>query len=269
VTQLNNPLEIYKYLQKSNCRQCHVPSCLAFAASVIKGQKKLDDCPHLDCGIIELLNARIDKPVTHDQQQVQSMEQSRQLKRAIATIDFFSSAKRLGASLLGDKLVIKCLGKDFTVDPEGNITSDCHINAWVTVPLLNYILSSVGKRVSGKWVPFRELKNGMKWNPLFNQRCEKALKKVADINVDLFEYILRIFGGKSANISFFSDISLVLHPLPKVPILFSYCKPEDDLESRLNVFFDSTAEENLNIESIYLIGAGLATMFEKITFRHN
>ena len=87
--------------------------------------------------------------------------------------------------------------------------------------------------------------------------------------MDLFEYILYIFGGKPAEISFTSDISLILHPLLRVPIAICYCKPEDDLESKLNVFFDSTAEDNLNIESIYLLGAGLAVMFEKITFRHS
>jgi hypothetical protein len=38
-----------------------------------------------------------------------------------------------------------------------------------------------------------------------------------------------------------------------VPILISYSKPEDGFESNLNVFFDSTAEDHLNIESIYTI----------------
>ena len=65
-----------------------------------------------------------------------------------------------------------------------------------------------------------------------------------------------------------SDISLVLYPLPKVPILICYWKPEDGLESELNVFFDATAEENLNIESIFMLGTGLVRMFEKIALRH-
>jgi hypothetical protein len=60
----------------------------------------------------------------------------------------------------------------------------------------------------------------------------------------------------------------VLHPLPKVPILICYWKPEDDLDSDLNLFFDSTAEENLNIESIYTLGAGLVIMLEKLALRH-
>lgn len=34
-------------------------------------------------------------------------------------------------------------------------------------------------------------------------------------------------------------------------------EPEDELESSLKIFFDSTAEDNLNIESIYALGTGL------------
>jgi hypothetical protein len=55
-----------------------------------------------------------------------------------------------------------------------------------------------------------------------------------------------------------------------VPILICYWRPEpeDGLESNLNIFFDSTAEENLNIESIYTLATGLTIMFEKLALRH-
>jgi len=265
MSKINSPLEIYKFLPKSNCGQCQIPTCLAFAAAVIKGQKRLADCPQLDRNIVERFNGKIEKKLTHEQQQEQLLEQ---LKRDIAKIDFSSTAERLGASLSGGNLRIKCFGKDFVVDPEGNITSDCHIKVWITIPLLIYILSSAGTNVSGKWVPFRELKNGMKFNPLFEQRCEKTLKQIADAHTDLFENVLDVFGGRPAELSFTSDISLVLHLLPKVPILICYWKPEDDLESKLNVFFDAAAEDNLSIELIFFLGTGLAMMLEKITIRH-
>lgn len=44
--------------------------------------------------------------------------------------------------------------------------------------------------------------------------------------------------------------------------------PEDGFESNLNLFFDSTADDNLPIESIYALGTGLVRMFEKISLRH-
>jgi hypothetical protein len=238
---------------------------LAFADAVVKGQKRLADCPHLENNVVERFDVKVVKRVPYDQQLEQLLEL---LNREVAKIDFFSSVERLGASLSGGKLIIKCLGKDFTVDSSGRITSDCHVIPWLTIPLLDYVISCSGKNVTGEWVPFRELRNGMTWIPLFEPLCEKPLKQIADTHTNFFEIILHIFGGRPAAISYSSDISLVLHPLPKVPMLICYCKPDEDLDSKLNIFFDTTAEDNLNIRSVFGITAGLVRMLEKISVRH-
>jgi len=60
----------------------------------------------------------------------------------------------------------------------------------------------------------------------------------------------------------------VLRPLPKVPILVCYWRPEEGMESDLNIFFDANAEENLNIDPLYTLATGLVVMFEKISQRH-
>jgi hypothetical protein len=258
-------MEIFKLLDKSNCRECDEATCLAFAAAVFKGQRRLNECPHLDSDIVEWLGEEVEKRAPIDQD---LNELVAQLKRKISTTDLSSAAQRLGAAFSDDILTIKVLGKDFSVDSKGNLSSDIHVHPWVTIPILSYIIDGAGTPVSGKWVPFRELKNGKTWYRLFGQRCEKPLKKVADTYTDLFEDMIHIFNGTQVQNHYASDISLVLWPLPKVPMLICYWEPEDGLESSLNVFFDSTAEDNLNIESIYALGSGLVTMFEKIALRH-
>ena len=40
-------LDIYKNLPKENCKECGLPTCLAFAMKVAGGQASLDDCPRL------------------------------------------------------------------------------------------------------------------------------------------------------------------------------------------------------------------------------
>ena len=80
--------------------------------------------------------------------------------------------------------------------------------------------------------------------------------------------MLQTFRGRPEEDNCGADISLVLHPLPKIPLLIRYWKPDDGLESSLNLLFDSTAEDNLTIESIYALGTGLVQMFEKIALTH-
>ncbi|MCK7512520.1 MAG: hypothetical protein MZV70_56460 [Desulfobacterales bacterium] len=40
------------------------------------------------------------------------------------------------------------------------------------------------------------------------------------------------------------------------------------MQSSLNVFFDDTADQNLDIGGIFALGAGLAQMFTRIALRH-
>ncbi|MFA4902086.1 MAG: DUF3786 domain-containing protein [Desulfobaccales bacterium] len=264
--QLTNPMEIFKLLDRSNCRKCNELTCMAFAAAVFKGQRQLNECPHLEGHDLAHSAGKSEGRVTNEQELEFTIEE---LKTRLASVDLCSAARKMGDSFSDSKLTIKIFGKNFSVDSKGDITTDIHIHPWVMIPVLNYIIQSKGTPLSGKWVALRELENGETWGRLFAQRCEKPLKRLADMHTDLFGDMIRVFNGKQVENHYASDVSLVLRPFPKVPILLCYSKAEDGLESNLNVFFDSTAEDHLNIESIYYLGVGLARMFEKIALRHS
>ncbi|MBA3036731.1 MAG: DUF3786 domain-containing protein [Desulfobacterium sp.] len=262
---INNPIEILKLLEKSNCRECGKPTCLAFAGAVFKREKKLEDCPRLDSNIIKQVDTKTDAKKGSTQQQEEAIKE---LKQRIAAIDLAAAAKRLGAQYESGKLTLQCLGKNFGVDDKGNIVTEIHVNPQVTIPILNYILYGAGASPSGEWVTFRELKGGEEWYPLYSQRAEKPLKKIADTYTELFSDMLQIFNGKRIDYHYPAEISIVLQPLPKVPILICYSGPEDGLESTLTIFYDKTVEENLNIEAIYGLIAGMVAMFGKLSLRH-
>lgn len=40
-------IEVYKYLPRTNCGDCRVPTCLAFAMKLVQKQASLEDCPHV------------------------------------------------------------------------------------------------------------------------------------------------------------------------------------------------------------------------------
>jgi len=263
--EFKNAVEIFKLLPGTNCKKCLVPTCLAFAVATFKGDRCLRDCPYLDGGILEQYEGQSPNWMIMEQEYQKAMEP---LKQEVATVDFSSSVERLGASRSGDKLVIRSLGKDFQVSPGGNVVSACHLHAWMTAPLLNYIVSCSGKKPSGKWVPFRELKDGISWGPLFADQFEVPLKQIADAHTDLFETMIQVFNGRPEPSPLGADISIALQPLPKLPILISYWKPEDGLGSSLKVLVDTTAEDNLNIESIFIICVGLMRMFAKVADSH-
>ena len=263
--QLKNAMEIFKILPGTNCRDCGVPSCLAFAAAVFNGDKRLDGCPHLDRAALNLFEIQISESRTLRREEQHLLAD---LRRKVALTDLAVAAEKGDASFNGKTLKIKMLGKDFHVDTYGNLSSDCHVHGWVAVPLLDYVISCSGKPISGNWVSMREIKDGAAWAPLFAQRGEKPLKRLADTHTDLFELMIHIFSAKPAPRAFDSDIAVILRPLPRIPILICYWKPDGVMESSLNVFFDDSAQFNLTIDSLYRLCAGLVVMFEKIAITH-
>ena len=262
---LGSILEILKLLDKSNCRECGETTCMAFAAAVFQGRKPLGDCTRLEAGVAEQYGRSVEGQKSMDDDMREAVNQ---LTKRAAEIDLKASAERLKGEYKNNRLTIKIMGKNVHVDEEINISSDIHMHAWIKAAVLNYLLECKGLPDSGKWIPLRELEGGKDWHRLFEQRCHKPLKKVADEYTDLLEDMIHIFNGERTENHYQSDISLVLRPLPRFPILICYWRPDDCMESDLNIFFDANAEENLRIESIFSLSVGLSTMFQKIAQTH-
>jgi hypothetical protein len=262
---MTNPLDLYKLLNKSNCKKCMLPSCMAFAVAVIQGQKKVGDCPDLDADTAESLGGQVATRTNPEDEQRANLKS---LQQEIATIDFQAIADKLGAVAVKDRLAINCLGKDFIIDAAGEMSSECHNNLWVHVPLLNYIIHGKGIELTGDWVPFNELPGALDWSRFFSHRCEEDMKQIIDAHTELFFEILHLFGARAAE-GMDADHSLVIYPLPKVPFMINYWEPESGFESKLNIRFDRVTTDNITIQSIYLLGRGLVEMFRALIVRHN
>lgn len=263
---LNTPLDVYKLLPRANCGECGINTCMAFAAAVIKQEKELAGCSRLDKNIAGQFEGGIVRQVNLDSIRE---GQLKELQDKIKKIDLLSRAVSAGARVQGENLVITCLGKEFEVDGQGTVKSHCHTHAWFSIPLLDYLVANNGSETSGTWVPFRDLPHGGTWSRLFEQRCEKPMKEIADSHADLFEDLIGMFSARSAQTPFKADISVVLYPLPGVPLLICYWKPEEGMESKLHLFFDDTAESRLHIDSLFTLATGIVMMLEKIMLKHS
>ena len=266
MSELNSPLDIYKLLDGSNCRECGEATCLAFAAAVFRGQRLLSECLRLSPEVLEKYGDQTgESKKTIEEDMDRAMEEIRQRVRGV---DLSEAAQRVGGHYNGRSLTVKVLGKNFRVQADGSLSADIHVNPWVSIPVLDHIINGRGTLPSGKWIPFRELSQGRTWQGLFEQRCEKPLKKIADTYTGLFEDMLEVFSGRQIEKHFDSDVSIVLWPLPRVPLLVCYWKPEEGMDSSLHLFFDRTVEDNLSINSIFSIGSGLVRMFELLAVKH-
>jgi hypothetical protein len=239
---------------------------MAFAAAVLQGQKPLAGCPYLEPGIAEQLRQRMVLRRSLEDDYRQAIPQ---LQREVAGLDFSLAAPRLGARLMDGNLAINCLGKDFLITQSGELVSDCHLNHWIHVPLLHYVILCQGKEPQGEWVPYGTLPGAAEWSQWFSHRCEEPLRQLADAHRDLVFELLHLFGATPVSLSGGADHSLLILPLPKMPFLINYWEPEEGFASKLNILLDRSAGENINAQSINLLARGIIEMFRQLILRHS
>jgi hypothetical protein len=264
--KFNNTMDVFMLLEKNNCRKCNKPTCLAFAAAVFQGQMSLSECPFVDKKVVLAYGDKNDKIETGAEQDYQ--EALRQLKEKIRKGNLQERAGILGEEFSNGKLTLKIMGKDFSIDTHGDVSTLLHVNRWLTIPVFNYVLYGKGLPLTHTWVPFRELETSKDWARFFEHQCVNLLKKIADSNPSFFGDIIELFNAKPVENHYDADISLIIKPLPLLPILICYNNAEDGLESDLNLFFDTTADMNLPVDSIYTLITGLARMLEKLAKTH-
>ncbi len=265
MTRPKSAMEIFALLEQSNCQECGRKTCLAFAGAVYTGHKSIRDCPRLTPEVIARYRGERSACEAGEHNGEDYLQK---LLAAVRQTDLAAAAARIGARYEDGRLALKIMGKDFKVDASGRLSADIHVNPWVAVPFLHYVLYAQGVPATGNWVSLRELAEGKERYPLFQKRCEAVMQRVADIYPDLFNDMVHLFSARRVPQQFQSDISVVLEPLPMVPIMICYWRPEDGMASSLKVYFDAAADQNLDIGALFTLGTGLAAMFEKLALRH-
>ena len=262
--KIDNAMTVFKETPKTNCRECGAKTCLAFAGAVFQRRKSIGDCPHLGKAVVDKFSDGVKLPKAHRAY----LDEFKKMRNEIINVDLPDAAQRLGGTFANGKLTVKVMGKDVSVDANGKLYTDIHVNGWVERPVLTAIATSKGLPVAGEWVKIHDLEGGKPWRHMFENQCITPLHDLADDHPKLFETLMHVFSGSRVEGHMGSDIGVVLNILPKVPILICYWKAEEGMHSDLHVFFDETGSANLGVDALYSVAVGLTQMFKKIAVRH-
>ncbi|HEC96823.1 MAG TPA: DUF3786 domain-containing protein [Nitrospirae bacterium] len=250
-----NTIEVYKKLPGKNCGRCPEKTCMAFALSLVKGGTDVENCPYLEAAVAEELRGA--KGVDWRESLIAS------LKEGVRGLDFPLCAGGIGAELIDGSMKISCLGMDFLVSPEGDITTRGYINPWIKILLLHYIRTGGRGEPSGRWVSFSELKAGLVKASSFHRDCEEPLRKLLDIDMAGTGVMLSRLGAEET-VSESADHAWRLPALPKIPVLILYWQEDKDLDvmgpSTCRILFDSSADRFLDVESLMFLLEGLANI---------
>ena len=249
-----NPIELYKKLPKKNCGECRQKTCMPFALSVIKGEAQLSECPYLTGDARDAIEASLKISDWRE-------ELIAKLRGEIKRINFDDVAEGIGAELKDGALMIKCMGREFVIAPDGEITTRGHITPWIKILLLHYIRTAGKGELSGKWISYGEMKSGMVKASSFLRECEEPLKEFFDNSFDKTVAMLQMLGANTCE-GFPTKNAFHLYLLPKIPVVILYWPKEEEFESKVKIIFDSTVDRFLDAESVIFLVEGLVKNIE-------
>ncbi len=259
-------IDILKHTARSNCGECELSNCMAFAALVARGQMDPGACPYMEESEVERIRRRAG--VRANSEAAWRQELIDQARKRMEALDFVEAAKRLGARVENERLVLRVLGKRFEIDRQGGLHSECHVNNWIHLPLLGHVLAGRGEPTTGEWTAFRDLKHARSWERFFNHRCEGTLNRLAEEDPDLFMDTLDLFGEDAADHVPGADYARLLRPLPSVPLLVALFRGDERFGAKVTVLFDRSVERNLPADAAYYLSQGIAEMINRIMERH-
>jgi len=135
------------------------------------------------------------------------------------------------------------------------------------VLLLHYLITARGVPVSEEWITFREVPSGSFYYASFVKRAILPLGKCFGGRLSLLHDVSQVIGQV---LPLPGDMALKIFALPRVPVVLSLWKGDDEFPSQTNLYFDESISSYLSTEDIaYLAGAvvykviGIARQFIK------
>jgi hypothetical protein len=223
---------------------------MAFAAAVIKGQKRLDDCPHLENDIV--MTASTD-----------AFEQNYQKYCAqLAEINLDLIKDKLGLVSEGDNFFIPFFNNRYLVSNNGIVDAEGNRPDYMAfVILAKYILLCPEQsHYDAEWVAFKDFKRISHFTNVnyFSSDTERAIEKHFSGRLDDLSNASKKLGGICNKMNISYNLSMRFNALPRISLLLLFNDSDDEFPAKCTVLFQKHAEFYLDPESLAMSGAFLA-----------
>lgn len=243
-----NPLEFYKLLPRTNCGECGPKTCMSFAVLLKTSPEALDQCRHLGADARQKIQSMLLQGDWRD-------ELTKTLMEEVSGIDLGAVASDLGCRMENGKLIVKCVGMEYSIDGKGVVEPEAR-SKWIKILLLHYVRFRGKGAFTGKWINFSDLKGGFVKASTFLRECEDPLRQLTDQDLKGVSMTLGRLGAVQAS-GYPGDLTMTIDLLPRVRALLLYHKGDEEFPSSLKMLFDGVTGEFLDVESIVFLCEGL------------
>ena len=154
---------------------------------------------------------------------------------------------------------IPTMGMDVTVSyPDYHFTPE--LPGWHRLVILHYLDLADGFPLTGKEIPFGQMKSGMVRGGGIDRRCELAIQNLKNLNEDTLTNICENIGGEPITSN--ADAAYRIPFLPNFPVTLKIWLPDEDFPASGRLLLDSSADHYLTIEDAVTVAE---ILLEKIT----
>jgi hypothetical protein len=250
-----NPLDVYKKLPKKNCGKCSSGTCMAFAVQLLRRLVPVSECVELDEQGQKEIESMVSEPGDWKERRVQ------ELFSEISGSNFSAIAEGLGVTAKDDTIKLRYLGRDITVTHSGFGET---MDIFDQLLILMYIKTAGNKPLTGNWVAFRDLKDGLIRSESFHEACEMTLARMFGKDQDSFLKKMLELGSKEVK-GFSAKYSFVINPLPKIPFLILLWPGDEEFDPDCRILFDSKVTTFLDVEALLYLGMAFVRIMGNIS----
>lgn len=140
---------------------------------------------------------------------------------------------------------VPTLGTDVTVSfPDYRFVPE--LPDWHRLVILHYLDLADGYPLTGKELPFGQMKSGMVRGGGIDRRCELAIQNLKDLDKDTLATLCASIGGEP--IASNADAAWQIPFLPRFPVTLKLWLPDEDFPASGRLLLDSSADHYLTIE---------------------
>lgn len=257
---MKTAVEIYKYLPKTNCGKCGLPSCMGFAAKLSSRQAKADDCPNMTASAREALREAEtsvrESPGTVYEQVLKS------LRPKVLALDFRKIAPLFGAALEGpDALSITFLNETYLVTKEK--ISDARGNEprpWISILIYNHLCMPDPPAPAVEWITFGSIPASHAKDKAWAGHVEEEIARRFEGRLEELKAACEKIGGIKTEMQGSHDAAFAFRFFPHYPVLLLFydAVAEENFPAQCKMLLDRTAPRYLDIESIVVLGEEFA-----------
>ncbi len=160
------------------------------------------------------------------------------------------NAASLGGVADGERVSIPVFKKECEVRSDDIYLNGRPLDTVGSILVLRYLMQSGDAQLLGRWLPYRDLKDGGPFSAYIKTHIEDRVAAEFSGRRALLRERLEAIGGVPCDGAVTGDLVLLVHPLPRVPVLCVFNDADDEFGAAFQFLFDGSASEFLDLESL-------------------